>query len=70
MKAQIGRELDQLELTLEQIKSVETERDAMLSLSDENDSARSNVKEFEGGWKSFGTIPPTTGHSEILCVRP
>ena len=31
MKAQIGRELDQLELTLEQIKSVETERDAMLT---------------------------------------
>ena len=31
LKAQIGRELDRLELTLEQIKSVETERDAMLS---------------------------------------
>jgi hypothetical protein len=31
LKAQIGRELDRLELTLEQIKSVETERDAMLT---------------------------------------
>src|SRR6266700_6773125 len=39
LKAQIGRELDRLELTLEQIKSVETERDAMLSLSDEGTPA-------------------------------
>ena len=34
LKAQIGRELDRLELTLQQIKSVEAERDAMLSPSD------------------------------------
>jgi transposase len=39
LKAQIGRELDRLELTLEQIKSVETERDAMLSPSDEGTPA-------------------------------
>ena len=39
LKAQIGSELDRLELTLEQIKSVETERDAMLSLSDEGTPA-------------------------------
>lgn len=39
LKAQIGRELDRLELTLEQIESVETERDAMLSLSDEGTPA-------------------------------
>jgi len=39
LKAQIGRELDRLELTLQQIKSVETERDAMLSLSDEGTPA-------------------------------
>jgi transposase len=31
LKAQIGREFDRLEPTLEQIRSVETERDAMLS---------------------------------------
>jgi len=30
MKAQVGRELDRLELLLEQIKAVEVERDAML----------------------------------------
>jgi len=34
LKAQIGREHDRLELTLQQIKSVEAERDAMLSPSD------------------------------------
>ena len=40
LKAQIGRELDRLELTLQQIKSVETERDAMLSPSDEGTPAQ------------------------------
>jgi transposase len=39
LKAQICRELDRLELTLEQIKSVETERDAMLCLSGEGTPA-------------------------------
>src|SRR5712675_2799665 len=39
LKAQIGRELNRLELTLQQIKSVETERDAMLSPSDEGTPA-------------------------------
>ena len=39
LKAQIVRELDRLELTLQQIKSVETERDAMLSPSDEGTPA-------------------------------
>ena len=39
LKAQIGRELDRLELTLQQIKSVETERDAMLSSPDEGTPA-------------------------------
>ena len=33
LKAQIGRELDRLELILQQISSVETERDALLSPS-------------------------------------
>jgi transposase len=32
LKAQIGRELDRLELILQQIRSVETERDVLLSL--------------------------------------
>jgi transposase len=36
LKAQIGRELDRLELVLEQIKAVEAERDALLAQADEN----------------------------------
>ena len=39
LKAQIRRELDRLELTLQQIKSVETERNAMLSPSDDGTPA-------------------------------
>jgi len=39
LKAQIGRELDRLEVALQQIKSVETERDAVLSPSDEGTPA-------------------------------
>ncbi len=39
MRVGLYRPLDQLELTLEQIKSVETERDAMLSQSDEGTPA-------------------------------
>ena len=35
LKAQIGRELDRLELLLEQIKAVEAERDAMLAAAQE-----------------------------------
>lgn len=36
LKAQIGRELDRLELVLEQIKAVEAERDALLAQADED----------------------------------
>jgi len=39
LKAQIRRELDRLELTLEQIKAVETERNATLSPSDDGTPA-------------------------------
>jgi transposase len=35
LKAQLSRELDRLELTLQQIKAVETERDALLAPKDE-----------------------------------
>jgi transposase len=40
MKAQIGRELDRLELLLEQIAAVEAERDAMLARQAEAEAAR------------------------------
>jgi transposase len=39
LKAQIGRELDRLELILQQIRSVETERDALLSPSRDGTAA-------------------------------
>ena len=49
LKAQIGRELDRLELTPQQIKSVETERDAMLNPSDEGTPApRAMLKNLRG----------------------
>jgi len=68
LKAQIGRKLDRLELTLEQIKSVETERDAMLSLSDEGTPAPGNVKEFEGDWSGIRRCPVPV--HLILCDLP
>jgi transposase len=39
LKAQIGRELDRLELILQQIKAVETERDALLGSTEEGTAA-------------------------------
>ena len=39
LKAQIGRELDRLELLLEQIKAVEAERDSLLASTEANKSA-------------------------------
>src|SRR5215469_5042998 len=40
MKAQVGRELDRLELLFEQIKAVEVERDAMLAAAPVGGPAR------------------------------
>jgi transposase len=49
LKAQIRRELDRLELTLQQIKSVETERNAMLSPSDDGmPTPAAMLKNFKG----------------------
>ena len=57
LKAQIGRELDRLELTLEQIKSVETERDAMLSPSDEGTPAPgAMLKSLKGIGPEFASV--------------
>ena len=61
LKAQISRELDRLELLLEQIKAVEAERDALLWLGPGRDSAgtRGLAAGPEGHWSrnspgSFG----------------
>src|SRR5271165_3927273 len=57
LKAQIGRELDRLELTLQQIKSVETERDAMLSPSDEGTPAPgAMLKSLKGIGPEFASV--------------
>ena len=57
LKAQIGRELDRLELTLQQIKSVETERDAMLSPSDEGTPAPgAMLKSLKGIGPEFAAV--------------
>ena len=58
LKAQIGRELDQLELTLEQIKSVEnSSRDTMLSLSDEGTPAPgAMLKSLKGIGSEFAGV--------------
>jgi transposase len=57
LKAQIGRELDRLELTLQQIKSVETERDAMLSPSDEGTPAPgAMLKNLKGIGSEFAGV--------------
>src|SRR5271166_222924 len=57
LKAQIGRELDRLELTLQQIKSVETERDAMLSPSDEGTPAPGAIlKGLKGIGPEFASV--------------
>src|SRR5437660_1441372 len=57
LKAQIGRELDRLELTLQQIKSVETERDAMLSSPDEGTPAPGGMlKSLKGIGPEFAGV--------------
>lgn len=47
LKAQIGRELDRLELLLEQIKAVEAERDAMLAAEQLTSPAPDNAAQPE-----------------------
>jgi transposase len=65
LKAQIRRELDRLELTLQQIKSVETERNAMLSPSDDGTPAPgAMLKNLKGIGPEFAGVL----WSEVLRV--
>ena len=76
LKAQIGRELDRLELTLQQIKSVETERDAMLSPSDEGTPAPGAMlkslkgigPEFAGVLWSEGLFRSFSNRRQVACL--
>jgi transposase len=57
LKAQIGRELDRLELILLQIKATETERDALPSSSDEGKSAPATLlRKLKGIGPEFASV--------------
>src|SRR5579872_1678118 len=57
LKAQIERELDRLELVLQQIKRVEAERDALPSVSDEGRPAPAvMLKQFKGIGPEFAGV--------------
>ena len=58
LKAQIGRELDRIELLLEQIKAVEDTRDAMLTVAQpEATLATSSTKQAEEAVSSQPSVP-------------
>jgi transposase len=58
MKQQIGRELDRIELLLEQIKAVEEIRDAMLTAAQpEAMLATSNTQQAGGAISSHSSVP-------------
>ena len=61
LKAQIERELDRLELTLEQIKAVETERDAMLSPPEDMPAPGAMLKSLKGIGPEFAGVIWTEG---------
>lgn len=62
LKAQIGRELDRLELVLQQIKCVEAERDALPSLSDEGMPAPATMlQKLKGIGREFAAVLSSEG---------
>ena len=62
LKAQIGRELDRLELVLQQIKCVEAERDALPSLSDAGMPAPATMlKKLKGIGPEFAGVLSSEG---------
>ena len=62
LKAQIGRELDRLELVLQQIKCVETERDALPSLSDQGlPTPAAMLKKLKGIGPEFAHVISSEG---------
>lgn len=56
LKAQIGRELDRLELLLEQIKAVEAERDAMLAAAQVGSPAPAMLLNLKGLGPEFAAV--------------
>lgn len=56
LQAQVGRELDRLELLLEQIKAVETERDAMLAATQVVSPAPAMLLDLKGIGPEFAAV--------------
>ncbi|MER9032364.1 IS110 family transposase [Mesorhizobium sp. M0674] len=69
LKMQIGRELDRLELLLEQIKAVETERDAMLAVAEAVSPAPAMLLNLKGIGLEFATVLWSEGLSRHFDNR-
>lgn len=69
LKAQIGRELDRLELLLEQIKAVEAERDAMLAAEQLTSPAPTMLLNLKGIGPEFAVVFWSEGLSRHLDNR-
>lgn len=69
LKRQIGRELDRLELVLEQIKALEAERDAMMAAEQAASSAPAMLLGLKGIGPEFATVLWTEGLSRHFDNR-
>ncbi|MGO7565412.1 IS110 family transposase, partial [Rhizobium johnstonii] len=69
LKAQIGRELDRLELLLEQIKAVEAARDAMLSATTVVSTAPEMLLALKGIGPEFAAVLWSEGLSRQFDNR-
>ncbi|RRH93183.1 IS110 family transposase [Mesorhizobium tamadayense] len=69
LQAQVGRELDRLELLLEQIKAVETERDAMLAATQVVSPAPAMLLDLKGIGPEFAAVLWSEGLSRHFDNR-
>ncbi|MER9357920.1 transposase, partial [Mesorhizobium sp. M0514] len=69
LQAQVGRELDRLELLLEQIKAVETERDAMLAATEVVSPAPAMLVDLKGIGPEFAAVVWSEGLSRDFDCR-
>ncbi|KAA3448063.1 IS110 family transposase [Mesorhizobium sp. SARCC-RB16n] len=69
LQAQVGRELDRLELLLEQIKAVEAERDAMLAVTQVVSSAPAMLLDLKGIGPEFAAVLWSEGLSRHFDNR-
>ena len=69
LKAQIGRELDRLELLLEQIKAVEAERDALLASAKPTEETSALPAMLVGLKEMARNLPPFYGRRGSINLR-